>query len=86
MYLVHQFFPEMVGMTNPAVNGYARMNSEGRLVFMFSELLFLFEIFNQLVGIQNMKRHIFVFNSSALFVTFCVIPFFNTVSPTHVLG
>ena len=80
MYLVHEYLPEMIGTSKPAVNGYARMGSETRLVFQFSELLFLFEVFNQIVGIQSMKRHIFIFNTWALFVTFCVIPFFDTVS------
>ena len=70
----------MIGTSSPAVNSYARMNSEARLVFQFSELLFFFEIFNHIVGIQGMKRHIFIFNAWALFVTFCVIPFFDTVS------
>ena len=37
----------------------------------------LVEVFNHLAGIQNLKRHIFVFQMWALFIVFLVIPYYQ---------
>jgi len=40
----------------------------------------LVEMFNHVMGIQTMKRHVFIFSAWAIFIAFCVIPFYNVVS------
>ena len=80
MFLLNSFLPEALGITSPIVNTYAKFNSTERLVFKFSELLTLFEVFNHLMGIQTMKRHIFIFTVWALFVCFMVLPLYTAVS------
>ena len=44
LYLLNQFMPEMLGLTDPVVNSYARRASKERLIFRFLELLMLLEI------------------------------------------
>ena len=70
----------MIGMTEPIVNSYARKSSTERIVFRFSEVLTLLEVFNHFTHLQKMQRHIFVFTLWALFICFCVIPYYSTVS------
>lgn len=77
-YLLIQLAPEAFGFTDPLVSSYAKKNSQVRTIYQVSELLVIFEMLNALIGIQNMKRHIFIFSVWSLFVVFCVIPLYNT--------
>ena len=64
-------------MTDPLVSSYAKQDSNVRLIYQVSELLMCVEIFNHLVGIQQLKRHIFIFQMWALFIVFMVIPYYQ---------
>ena len=77
MQLLITLLPEATGMTDPLVSTYAKQDSSARLLYQASELLMLVEVLNHLVGLQKLKRHIFVFQMWALFVVFLVIPFYQ---------
>lgn len=76
LQLIITLMPEASGMTDPLVSSYAKQDSSVRLIYQVSELLMCVEIFNHLVGIQPLKRHIFIFQMWALFIVFFVIPYY----------
>ena len=80
LYLVIELAPEAFGFTDPIVNGYVKKGGNVKLVYRFSEVAVLMEVFNHVAGIQTMKRHIFIFAVWSLFIAFAVIPFYNSVS------
>ena len=80
LHLLLAFVPEAIGVTDPLVSTYALPKSTERVIYQFSELLAVIEVFNHIVGIQSMKRHIFLFSAWALFIVFMVIPFYSSHS------
>mgnify|MGYP006169357821 CR=1 FL=1 len=80
MYLLIAFVPEMLGYDeDKIINLYARKGRQERQIFQFSELLLVLEMAHNVLGLKSMKRQIFIFASWAIFVTFCVIPFYDGV-------
>ena len=80
MHLLLALMPEVLGVTEPVVNSYARKDSPERWFFRLSEILILLEVVNHLAMIQSMKSHVFVFTVIANIICFWVIPYYPAVS------
>ena len=79
LYLFVKLIPEATGLRSPLVSTFASQPGTERLIFNLSEMLFLVEIVFHLVGWQELKRNVLLFNLWALMLAFLVIPFY----PSH---